>query len=94
MRLERYLLKRPKWRVYPNQKWFVDDQKADQYYSPLGKRIVNFTDETQFSRVAMSGARALRKSVQALAIPCNYSAIPLTALAIGTVTACVDRFSE
>jgi hypothetical protein len=48
-----YLLKRPTWRVYPNQKWFIDETKGDQYYSPLGKRMVDFTDETQFSRVAM-----------------------------------------
>lgn len=48
----RYLLRRPNWRVYPSEKWFED--KAGQVsYCPLGRRGVDFTDETYFSRIAM-----------------------------------------
>jgi hypothetical protein len=47
-----YLLKRPGWRVYPYQKWF-EDEKHNEYHCPLGKRLVDFADETHFSRIAM-----------------------------------------
>eukprot|EP00929_Paragymnodinium_shiwhaense_P066907 TRINITY_DN33618_c0_g1_i1.p1 TRINITY_DN33618_c0_g1~~TRINITY_DN33618_c0_g1_i1.p1 ORF type:complete len:652 (-),score=151.66 TRINITY_DN33618_c0_g1_i1:417-2372(-) len=47
-----YLLKRPDWRVYPNQKWF-EDEKRNEYHCPLGKRLVDFADESHFSRLAM-----------------------------------------
>mmetsp|Transcript_85749 Transcript_85749/g.156223 ORF Transcript_85749/g.156223 Transcript_85749/m.156223 type:complete len:582 (-) Transcript_85749:95-1840(-) len=51
-RFSEYLLKRPDWRVYPYQKWFEDDKK-NEYFCPLGKRLVDFADETHFSRLAM-----------------------------------------
>lgn len=47
-----YLLKRPEWRVYPQQKWF-EDEKRNEYHCPLGKRLVDFADESHFSRLAM-----------------------------------------
>jgi hypothetical protein len=47
-----YLLKRPNWRVYPSEKWF-EDRSGQVGYCPLGKRGVDFTDETYFSRIAM-----------------------------------------
>lgn len=47
-----YLLKRPEWRVYPYQKWF-EDEKHNEYHCPLGKRLVDFADESHFSRIAM-----------------------------------------
>jgi hypothetical protein len=47
-----YLLKRPDWRVYPYQKWF-EDEKHNEYHCPLGKRLVDFADESHFSRIAM-----------------------------------------
>uniref|UniRef100_A0A7S4PX99 Tubulin--tyrosine ligase-like protein 9 n=1 Tax=Alexandrium monilatum TaxID=311494 RepID=A0A7S4PX99_9DINO len=47
-----YLLKRPNWRVYPSEKWF-EDKNAQVSYCPLGRRGVDFTDETYFSRIAM-----------------------------------------
>jgi len=47
-----YLLKRPEWRVYPYQKWF-EDEKRNEYHCPLGKRLVDFADESHFSRIAM-----------------------------------------
>lgn len=51
-RFSEYFLKRPGWRIYPNQKWFEDDKK-NEYHCPLGKRLVDFADETHFSRLAM-----------------------------------------
>lgn len=45
------LLKRPEWRVYPSQLWFSDG--GSNFYCPLGKRLVDFTDETHFSRTSM-----------------------------------------
>jgi len=51
-RFASYLLKRPGWSTYPVQKWFVDD-KGNDYFCPLGKKLVNFADETHFSRTAM-----------------------------------------
>jgi len=47
-----YFLERPDWRVYPHQKWF-EDEKANEYHCPLGKKLVDFADESHFSRVAM-----------------------------------------
>lgn len=47
-----YLLKRPNWRVYPSEKWF-EDRQGQVSHCPLGRRGVDFTDETYFSRIAM-----------------------------------------
>jgi len=47
-----YFLERPNWRVYPHQKWF-EDEKANEYHCPLGKKLVDFADESHFSRIAM-----------------------------------------
>lgn len=47
-----YLLKRPNWRVYPSEKWF-EDKNGQVSHCPLGRRGVDFTDETYFSRIAM-----------------------------------------
>merc|ERR1712070_843494 len=47
-----YLLERPDWRVYPHQKWF-EDEKQNEYHCPLGKKLVDFADESHFSRIAM-----------------------------------------
>jgi len=47
-----YLLKRPEWQVYPYQKWF-EDEKHNEYHCPLGKRLVDFADESHFSRIVM-----------------------------------------
>lgn len=47
-----YLLERPDWRVYPNQKWF-EDEKRNEYHCPLGKKLVDFADESHFSCIAM-----------------------------------------
>eukprot|EP00933_Yihiella_yeosuensis_P073600 TRINITY_DN8230_c7_g1_i1.p1 TRINITY_DN8230_c7_g1~~TRINITY_DN8230_c7_g1_i1.p1 ORF type:complete len:561 (-),score=143.52 TRINITY_DN8230_c7_g1_i1:204-1886(-) len=47
-----YFLERPDWRTYPNQKWFEDD-KGNEYHCPLGKKLVDFADESHFSRIAM-----------------------------------------
>lgn len=47
-----YFLERPDWRIYPNQEWFKDE-KGNEYHCPLGKKLVDFADETHFSRIAM-----------------------------------------
>jgi len=47
-----YLLKRPNWRVYPSEKWF-EDKHGQVSHCPLGRRAVDFTDETYFSRISM-----------------------------------------
>lgn len=47
-----YLLKRPNWRVYPSEMWF-EDKSGQVSHCPLGRRGVDFTDETYFSRIAM-----------------------------------------
>jgi hypothetical protein len=47
-----YFLERPDWRVYPHQKWF-EDEKGNEYHCPLGKKLVNFADESHFSSIAM-----------------------------------------
>jgi len=51
-RFAEYLLKRPNWRIYPYQRWF-EDAKSGQFYCPLGKKMVDFSDESQFSAIAM-----------------------------------------
>jgi nicotinamidase-related amidase len=45
-----HLLKRGTWRRYPLQHWYSSNR---QYLCPLGKKIVTFCDEPQFSAVAM-----------------------------------------
>lgn len=47
-----YLLKRPDWRVYPCENWFISKDRG-QCYCPLGAQKVDFTDETHFSRISM-----------------------------------------
>jgi len=47
-----YFLERPDWKTYPNQKWF-EDEKGNEYHCPLGKKLVDFADESHFSRIAM-----------------------------------------
>jgi len=47
-----YFLERPTWRVYPHQKWF-EDEKNNEYHCPLGKKLVNFADESHFSTISM-----------------------------------------
>lgn len=47
-----YFLERATWCVYPNQKWF-EDERGNEYHCPLGKKIVDFADESHFSRIAM-----------------------------------------
>jgi len=48
----KYLLKRPNWRIYPSEKWF-EDKNGQVSYCPLGRRGVDFTDETYWSRISM-----------------------------------------
>jgi len=47
-----YLLQRPNWRTYPSEKWF-EDAAGSVSHCPLGRRCVDFTDETYFSRISM-----------------------------------------
>merc|ERR1719183_1044868 len=47
-----YLLKRPNWRVYPSEKWF-ENKNGQVSHCPLGRRGVDFADETYFSRISM-----------------------------------------
>lgn len=47
-----YFLERPEWRVFPSQKWF-QDENGSEYICPLGKKLVDFADESHFSRLAM-----------------------------------------
>ena len=32
----------------------VQDEKGNEYHCPLGKKLVDFADESHFSRIAMS----------------------------------------
>jgi hypothetical protein len=48
-----YLLQRPNWRIYPSHIWFRDETGTREYYCPLGRSLVDFTDETKFSRISM-----------------------------------------
>jgi len=46
-----YLLQRTEWQLFPRQQWYVDF--IDTYFCPLGKRVIHFCDEPQFSLVSM-----------------------------------------
>lgn len=46
------LLRRPDWKLLVSEKWFEDD-RHNQYHCPSGRRLVDFSDEMHFSRVAM-----------------------------------------
>lgn len=52
-RFAKYLLRRPDWRIYPSQVWFKDENGSREYICPLGRSVVDFTDETKFSRISM-----------------------------------------
>merc|ERR1719364_241880 len=68
-----YFLKRPNWRVYPNQKWF-EDERRNEYHCPLGKKLVNFADESHFSRIAMylKGRAWLEEKTKVIDIAGSY----------------------
>ena len=40
------------WKIYPNQIWYEDFRKGT-FYCPLGKQIVDFCDEPDFSHISM-----------------------------------------
>lgn len=68
-----YLLERPDWRIFPNQKWFEDDKK-NEYHCPLGKKLVDFADESHFSHVSMylKGRAWLEEKTKVLQIAADH----------------------
>ena len=46
------LMQRGNWKMYPNQIWYEDFIKGE-FYCPLGKKVVDFCDEPDFSKVSM-----------------------------------------
>lgn len=47
-----FLLKRGGWKTYPTQIWYEDFLKGE-FYCPLFKKVVDFCDEPEFSKVSM-----------------------------------------
>lgn len=47
------VLFRDGWARYPLQQWFTDSLSGKSYQCPLGKRVIDFCDEPQFSRCSM-----------------------------------------
>lgn len=41
------------WRPWPVQEWYADHLRGQTYRCPVGKRVVDFCDEPQFSGIAM-----------------------------------------
>ena len=41
------------WQPFPTQPWYDEPLTGKRFTCPLGKRIVNFSDEPQFSRISM-----------------------------------------
>jgi hypothetical protein len=50
-RYMQFLLERPGWQAYPSQAWY--GRGMTEYMCPLGKKVVDFADEPEFSKVAM-----------------------------------------
>lgn len=46
------LQERGNWRTYPTQIWYEDFLKGD-FHCPLGRKIVDFCDEPEFSKISM-----------------------------------------
>eukprot|EP00979_Chaetoceros_neogracilis_P005074 scaffold869_cov260-Chaetoceros_neogracile.AAC.5 len=46
------LMERGTWKSYPTQIWYEDFAKGE-FYCPLGKKVVDFCDEPEFSKHAM-----------------------------------------
>ena len=46
------LMERGTWKCYPSQIWYEDFVKGE-FYCPLGKKVVDFCDEPEFSKVSM-----------------------------------------
>jgi nicotinamidase-related amidase len=45
-------LERPGWKMYPTQPWYEDFIKGE-FFCPLAKKVVNFCDEPEFSKLSM-----------------------------------------
>lgn len=55
-------------RIYPSEKWF-EDRNGQVSHCPLGKKGVDFTDETYFSRICMHiKGRSLTLSLSAMSL--------------------------
>lgn len=46
------LIERGDWKIYPTQIWYEDFVQGE-YHCPLAKKVVDFCDEPNFSKVAM-----------------------------------------
>lgn len=46
------LMQRGNWKMYPSQIWYEDFIKGE-FYCPVGKRVVDFCDEPDFSNISM-----------------------------------------
>jgi len=46
------LLERGDWKIYPTQIWYEDFVQGE-YHCPLAKKVVDFCDEPNFSKIAM-----------------------------------------
>ena len=44
---------RANWQPFPSQPWYDEPLTGKQYICPLGKRMVDLSDEPQFSRISM-----------------------------------------
>ena len=47
------LMERGGWKMYPTQIWYEDLFKGQSYKCPVGKKLVDFCDEPEFSMVSM-----------------------------------------
>jgi nicotinamidase-related amidase len=50
-RFIQFLLERPGWQSYPTQAWY--QRGMDEFFCTLGKKVVDFADEPEFSQLAM-----------------------------------------
>ena len=46
------LMERPGWKIYPTQPWYEDFIKGE-FFCPLAKKVVDFCDEPEFSKLVM-----------------------------------------
>eukprot|EP00980_Cylindrotheca_fusiformis_P008690 scaffold1863_cov85-Cylindrotheca_fusiformis.AAC.6 len=67
------LLERGTWQTSPTQIWYEDFVKGE-FYCPLGKQIVDFCDEPEFSKVSMylSGREYLDEKDKVIEIAGNF----------------------
>ena len=62
------------WQSFPTQAWYDEPLTGKRYYCPLGKRVVDLSDEPQFSRIStfLKGREWLDEKEKVVEVGADY----------------------